>query len=1232
MGMQKIGSKIVIEGEQEYRRALKEISNAQKENRSEMKLWSVEYKNNQNSTEALAKKKELLTKQLEVQSRKVEACTEVIKKNENAEAKAAERVAKLRTEYDDAEKALEEMKNTTGASSEEMEAQSALLEELSGKLSQAESDYDKTTKKVSEYRTSLNYATAGQKSMENELSITEGYLQEAKEATDGCATSIDRYGKEVKQTKAELQDAGGAAENFGDKSKAALEGMASALAAAGIAKGIKEIAESLKECIDAAAVFETAIAKLSTIADESVLPIGEMRGEILELSNKTGKAAADIAETAYNAISAGVKTEEAVSTAGKAAQLATAGFTDAGSALDLLTTIMNSYGKESLSAAEISDMLIATQNNGKTTIAELSANMGEAVGLGATYKISLDDICTAMANVTMRGETTATAGTKLKGMFSELGDAGSGVGKILAEKTGKSFVELMKDGMNLGSVLQIISDTADEQNVTMDQLFSSTEAGIGAIKSLAGSSEKYNDVLKKMESSTGATEEAFAKMADTTELAETKMKNASLNLKIAIGETLRPAMEKLYQSGENVLNICTEFVEEHPEVVQALTALAAGVGVFAGSVAALLAIIKAYALIAGMALNPTILLVGALAALATAAVAYTALQEKETSAIEQCNEKTKELVQSSKELKETTETSAQKRAEEIQSMDTQAATCKNLVAQLKELQSKTKLTAEDQSRQKMIIDQLNQIMPDLNLYIDEQTGLLNMSTKELEDNIEMSMKYMKVQAAREQLAEIATEQFEIEQKLWELEEQRIEQETRVNEANQERLKWQLKGIGGDYESARSRREANKAYEEAVTQQEALEVEIKSCTESSEQLSAKYQETLNYIGEHEQIDETTAAVDEFGNAAATAGENIAQTAQTAREKYAEMCTSLTETIGSSISLFGEFNGAATLSTQELLNNMQSQIDGITNWADNLQALADRGISQGLLKKLSDMGPEGAGYVATFVQMTDEELEKANGLFEESLAIPEESAEKIADAYREAGIMSGEGFKSGIEEKYEETDKAAKELGSNTIKSIKNELKIQSPSKVTTEIGQYTAQGLALGMNKERSNTTLMASNLAAAVVAATKKGLQTSIFEEIGKQITSGMVNGIEAGKSDVINSIMELCEASIATAKKALEINSPSKKFEYFGEMSGEGYISGWKSSMADINGVIKRTMPEMEGTQPRSNENAWSRQETIENRKQYINQEIKIYAQENNLIEMNRQFKQSMKEAAAAW
>lgn len=66
-----------------------------------------------------------------------------------------------------------------------------------------------------------------------------------------------------------------------------------------------------------------------------------MQSAIVDLSNETGIAAGNISEDVYNAISAGQKTGDAVNFVRNSTKLATAGFAESSSTLDVLTTILN---------------------------------------------------------------------------------------------------------------------------------------------------------------------------------------------------------------------------------------------------------------------------------------------------------------------------------------------------------------------------------------------------------------------------------------------------------------------------------------------------------------------------------------------------------------------------------------------------------------------------------------------------------------------------------------------------------------------------------------------------------------------------------------------------------------------------------------------------------------------------------------------------------------------------
>ena len=52
--------------------------------------------------------------------------------------------------------------------------------------------------------------------------------------------------------------------------------------------------------------------------------------------------------------------------------------------------------------------------------------------------------------------------------------------------------------------------------------------------------------------------------------------------------------------------------------------------------------------------------------------------------------------------------------------------------------------------------------------------------------------------------------------------------------------------------------------------------------------------------------------------------------------------------SQMDMFEAFDGGVQISTEQLLANMQSQIDGVTQWEQNMTALADKGVNEGFAK--------------------------------------------------------------------------------------------------------------------------------------------------------------------------------------------------------------------------------------------------------------------------------------------
>lgn len=280
--------------------------------------------------------------------------------------------------------------------------------------------------------------------------------------------------------------------------------------------------------------FESAFAKVRTIMDPTQKSFEDMQTEIIALSEKTGIAASALSESVYNAISATGDTAHAVALVESATKLAKAGFTDTESALGVITTAMNAYGLSAEQALAISDSLIATQNLGVTTIAELSGSMGKAIASASAYGIDLYNVEAAYVAMTKSGISTAESTTYMSSMFKELGDSGSKVSKILQKETGKSFADLMAEGKSLGEVLGIIYEATGDDVTALMNLWGSAEAGKASNAIINQGLEAFDDNLGRIRESAGATEAAFETMQNTVEAQAGKLMNTIRNLGIAI--------------------------------------------------------------------------------------------------------------------------------------------------------------------------------------------------------------------------------------------------------------------------------------------------------------------------------------------------------------------------------------------------------------------------------------------------------------------------------------------------------------------------------------------------------------------------------------------------------------------------------------------------------------------------------------------------------------------------
>ena len=492
----------------DFQKQMKQMAQELKKVSSSYNLANTQAKLFGNQTDLLKSRQSELTAKIKIQNKMIEAQGNNFKKLNGDLDKQKSTQKELADKIELTNKKYKESVEATGKSSKESK-------ELAKELKELKEDYAKNDKAIESNISKLNNAETKLNNSKKALLENEKALKDVNKELE--KSKLDKFSEGIGK-------AGEKAEKISDKMKpasVAITGFGTAAAAASIN-------------------FEDSMAKVSTIADDTEVPLDDLKAGIMNLSNQTGISSDEIANNVYDAISAGQKTGDAVNFVSNSTKLAKAGFAEAGQSLDLLTTIMNAYGLEANEVGKVSDILINTQNVGKVTVGELSEAMGKVIPTANSNNVSLAQLSSGYAQLTSKGIKAAESTTYMNNMFNELGKSGTVAQKALKEATGKTFPELMKEGKSVGDVLNSMNDYAKKNGKSLADMFGSAEAGKAALVISGNQGKDFNNILKGMEKSAGATQKAFDKVNNTTGNDMKKALNQGKNALIGFGDVIAP--------------------------------------------------------------------------------------------------------------------------------------------------------------------------------------------------------------------------------------------------------------------------------------------------------------------------------------------------------------------------------------------------------------------------------------------------------------------------------------------------------------------------------------------------------------------------------------------------------------------------------------------------------------------------------------------------------------------
>jgi len=337
------------------------------------------------------------------------------------------------------------------------------------------------------------------------------------------------------------------------------------------AKSLAMVGVPLLGATKLAADWEDSLAKISTMTKMTTAQVhAKWQKEFFAMSRETGADLADIGESAYQALSAAVPEDQLVSFLRTAVMASKVGFTSTTMAVDGMTSAMNAFG---ISAENAGNLMMAAQIKGKTTIGDISQNIGQLGPIAANMGMSFQEVMAALAGMTQTGSKTEQAMTGIRSILVATAKQTDQQQQAL-QKLGVQFnVDTIKQ-YGFIKALQIVDKAARAQSKTdaeyvaiLNDVFGRVEGLNAAFALTSGKGlAVYNDTIKMATTDTQLMVRAQEQMGEKASTNFKKMKNEAKILGIELGTELMPALN-------NVMKGFTNFIRDAASVVRSSVAL-----------------------------------------------------------------------------------------------------------------------------------------------------------------------------------------------------------------------------------------------------------------------------------------------------------------------------------------------------------------------------------------------------------------------------------------------------------------------------------------------------------------------------------------------------------------------------------------------------------------------------------------------------------------------------------
>jgi TP901 family phage tail tape measure protein len=346
--------------------------------------------------------------------------------------------------------------------------------------------------------------------------------------------------------------------------QAALRAGASSAAAGaqmqrGLAQGALAVAAAFVYLGAKTVQFDRDMRNVNSLTHLSDQAFTAMERSVLDMSRRLPQNADILAKGLYDIASSGFQGADGLTVLDASAKAASAGMSTTATAAKGITAVLNAYGLGASQAADVSDVLFQTVNVGVVTFDELAGSIGDVVGQAAAAKVSIAQIGSAVATMTLTGLSGAESVTSLNRLIEKLvkpSDALANLYKRLGYESGSSA--LAQKGLRA-----VMEDVRKETGGNIDallELFPEIRAARGALALMANEGQNYARVARQVEDVNG-------RQGATLRTLHEQMRAVSNQWQVTVNKLVAGGIE----AGTHVLPVLTQLLDR-------ATDLGAGLG------------------------------------------------------------------------------------------------------------------------------------------------------------------------------------------------------------------------------------------------------------------------------------------------------------------------------------------------------------------------------------------------------------------------------------------------------------------------------------------------------------------------------------------------------------------------------------------------------------------------------------------------------------------------------